>query len=234
MAALLKGQQKGKFCGGALITDSHVVTAAHCLAKVQPTDLMIRLGAYDFSAGADETSTDHRVSQIRIHPGYNDKTTDNDIAVIVLRDKARIGDAVKPICLPQERRDYSNSRATVIGFGAEAYGGRGSQKLKEVDLPVWDNTRCSEKYAKLPGTRLCAGGDPNGGKDSCQGDSGGPLMVQGPSQRWMLVGVVSYGLKCGEPGIPGVYTRVTEYNRWILEQVKQSGNGGRRRDYYKK
>ena len=65
---------------------------------------------------------------------------------------------------------------------------------------------------------LCAG-MPTGGQDSCQGDSGGPLLVQLPNRRWVVIGIVSWGVKCGIDNRPGVYTRVDKYLQWIVENA---------------
>ena len=229
MAALIKPRSNSadKFCGGALITDGHVLTAAHCLTKVTPNDIMVRLGSYDFGNSADPQSVDHKIRAFKIHPEYDERTQANDIAILVLEKKVSLNEDLRPVCLPQERRDYKESIGTVIGFGSTTYGGRGSSKLREVSLPIWDNQQCRGVYGErlVHPTHLCAG-TREGGKDSCQGDSGGPFMVQGPSKRWMMVGVVSWGQKCGEPNFPGVYTRVTEYNNWILDNVRDQGNQG--------
>lgn len=81
------------------------------------------------------------------------------------------------------------------------------------------NEECREMYLKsgykknIPPTALCAG-YPEGGKDSCEGDSGGPLMVR-QDTTWVLAGIVSNGIKCAEPNLPGVYARVSEYLPWI-------------------
>lgn len=93
-------------------------------------------------------------------------------------------------------------------------------------MPIVSNNNCSKHYKEhgfsIAGSQICAGGVK--GKDSCQGDSGGPLMyrdIQTYQENWICIGVVSYGLeKCGIEHIPGVYTRVTEYISWILENVK--------------
>lgn len=81
------------------------------------------------------------------------------------------------------------------------------------------NDDCRDMYLKsgyrknIPPTALCAG-YAEGGKDSCEGDSGGPLMVR-QGQSWILAGIVSNGIKCAEPNLPGVYARVSEYLDWI-------------------
>lgn len=100
-------------------------------------------------------------------------------------------------------------------------GGPSSAKLREVTLPIWNNTDCEEAYSSkvIDSNQLCAGLKA-GGKDSCAGDSGGPLMALGPNRRWMIVGIVSWGIRCGEAGFPGVYTRVNNYLDWITANLK--------------
>ena len=65
---------------------------------------------------------------------------------------------------------------------------------------------------------MCAGFK-EGGKDSCQGDSGGPLMLMGPKQKYEIIGIVSFGIGCGQPGYPGIYTKVGRYLDWIISNV---------------
>lgn len=100
-------------------------------------------------------------------------------------------------------------------------GGPAVKKLREVSLKIWNNTACNDFYKKTIEDAddvknfVCAGHD-RGGKDSCQGDSGGPLMIKTEERRWTLVGIVSFGIKCGEKDIPGLYTRVYNYVNWIV------------------
>ena len=97
--------------------------------------------------------------------------------------------------------------------------------LQIVKVPILSNQECEEMYRKarhnlfVRDTIVCAG-YAIGGKDSCEGDSGGPLAVRdGPEARWTLAGIVSNGIKCAEPNLPGIYTRISEYEDWIVKTV---------------
>lgn len=107
-------------------------------------------------------------------------------------------------------------------FSNETYfltGGKESTVQRQAVLPVWRNEDCNAAYFQpITSNFLCAGYS-QGGKDACQGDSGGPLMLRADG-RWIQIGIVSFGNKCGEPGYPGVYTRVTEYTDWIKSNLK--------------
>ncbi|XP_071451829.1 transmembrane protease serine 9-like [Hetaerina americana] len=128
---------------------------------------------------------------------------------------------IAPICLPSARfRDetFVGERPTVVGWGTTYYGGKESTIQRQVDLPVWRNEDCNRAYFQpITGAFICAGLS-EGGKDACQGDSGGPLMLK-KGGRWIQIGVVSFGNKCGEAGYPGVYTRVTHYLDWIKQNT---------------
>lgn len=183
------------------------------------------------------------VKEIRAHPKFNRVGFYNDIAILELNRSVRKSPYVIPICLPRPQfrsERFAGARPTVVGWGTTYYGiytskfkfkwrvlikfrqlsigGKESTVQRQAVLPVWRNEDCDAAYFQpISNNFLCAGYS-QGGKDACQGDSGGPLMLR-TEGHWMQIGIVSFGNKCGEPGYPGVYTRLTEYIDWIKRNV---------------
>jgi len=135
---------------------------------------------------------------------------------------------VSPICLPfgeARTKDYVGQKLWVAGFGLTAAFGQSSNRLQELRVPVVNNDQCAAVFrsqrAVIGPLQMCAGAER--GKDSCSGDSGGPLMGLarfGPPYR--LLGVVSFGVtRCGTANVPGVYTRVSEYVNWIMDNLRE-------------
>ncbi|XP_063865455.1 proclotting enzyme-like isoform X2 [Scylla paramamosain] len=206
-----------QFCGGTLITDRHVLTAAHCITPFKASDITVRLGEYTFDSNNETLHSDFAVASTKVHEEYDDVTYHNDIAIITLERPTDFSDDVWPICLPAQDETYEGMQGTVIGWGTIHFSGPVSSVLLEVTVPVWTNEECTASYPdrNITQRQMCAGGR-EGGKDSCQGDSGGPFLIKRLSdQRWTVAGVVSFGLRCAEAQYPGVYTRVAEYLDWI-------------------
>ena len=116
-------------------------------------------------------------------------------------------------------------KVSLFVFLAKTGAGPLPKVLQVVKLPIMSNEKCRQMYMKagfekrIPPTALCAG-YAEGGKDSCEGDSGGPLMVWSqPRAAWVLAGIVSNGIRCAEPNLPGVYVRITEYLDWIQQHT---------------
>jgi len=221
LAALVhkQGSGSGQYCGATLISDNHVITAAHCLKPFNKDDILIKLGEYDFNQNGETGDETFSVAAMKLHENYNDVTYENDIAIMRLNRPATFSDSIWPICLPEGNRELTNTRAYVIGWGTIYFGGPTSDTLQEVNVRVWDQNTCKNNYASLGksvlDTMLCAG---ETNKDSCQGDSGGPLNCFNPlTNKWELCGVVSWGAKCAEPDFPGVYSRTTKYLDWIQQ-----------------
>ncbi|CAG9759963.1 unnamed protein product [Ceutorhynchus assimilis] len=213
-------------CGGTLITFRHVLTAAHCVQN-RPDLYIARVGELDLYVDDDGANPKNvRITNAKVHEEFSSTKFINDIAILTLSESVEDVAGVTPICLPFEdhirTKSYVGAQPMVAGWGAINFNGPSSSVLQKVKIPIIDNSQCEKVFAKqsiIDDTIICAGYS-EGGKDSCQGDSGGPLMygTSNRSERGILfyqIGVISYGRRCAEAGIPAVYTRVTKFLNWI-------------------
>lgn len=206
------------FCGGSLIDYKTVVTAAHC-AKAYGANIQIKVG-YDNSNRQAYNLLN--VESVTSHPNYNSSTSENDIAVIKLKDydSSQLLSPIEPIPLnddDQLANDGWQGDIALYGTGATSASGAGAGSIfRTVKVPYIESSVCRRLYAgySIFDSNLCAGNVISGGIDSCQGDSGGPAVVEtqnGP----VLVGVVSWGIGCADKKYPGVYTRASSFSAWV-------------------
>jgi len=218
------------FCGGTLINNNYVLSAAHCfrwynsnkslIIEKDISNVIFVFGRSDLYDPKKPESTDSSM-QIRIpteilfHPDHIPQTYYADIILAPL-DKPIVeyNNYILPICLPPSDLDIDGEKVTITGWGATASGGGSSSHLQEVDVMVLPGESCltygSNYYEEL---QICAASP---GKDACQGDSGGP-MVWKQGRQYFQVGVVSFGRGCGDYESPGVYVRVSYFIPWIQE-----------------
>lgn len=209
-----------QFCGGSLVDATHILTAAHCVDHMRPSDipsLLVKLGDHDINTETETKTTNVRVAQIIKHKGFSQQTLHNDVAILRLSTPVKFRKNVKPVCMKSSGASVrKDTLATVVGWGLMSDVGPRPPSLQEITFKVWDNSECSTIYGSTaPGGitdhMLCAGQQ---GQDSCMGDSGGPMTTL-VGDHYEQIGIVSWGIACGKREFPGVYTRVGKMRPWI-------------------
>ncbi|XP_068628024.1 trypsin beta-like [Battus philenor] len=197
-------------CGGSIITDIWLVTAAHCLIKSRASDLSVRLGSSWKTHGGEM----YDVMESYAHPRYASKTKCNDVGLVRLYSPLRFSARVLPIGLiAKATRLLADQPAIVSGWGKLREGGPSATYLQSSTIKTIAMKLCRrsglDRKSIDPASMFCAGSFSQPSPDACQGDSGGPIVQDG-----VLIGVVSWGLGCARGNFPGVYTRLSHPIIW--------------------
>ena len=177
----------GHFCGGSLVREDWVVTAAHCVQGDSPGNIQVKIGLHNVNGTTG--SVTRNVDQIIIHPQYSGNSLNNDYALLHLSSPVTNFEPIKLVT--SDSHDNEPVISTTMGWGATSSGGSSSAILLEVDVPIDDGCG-SYSNSSITNNMVCAG-DGNGGEDSCQGDSGGPLIMTNDDGEYELIGIVSWG-----------------------------------------
>uniref|UniRef100_A0A0A9VY28 Phenoloxidase-activating factor 2 n=1 Tax=Lygus hesperus TaxID=30085 RepID=A0A0A9VY28_LYGHE len=220
-------------CGGALIHEKVVLTAAHCVAATDPHSLKARAGEWDTQTAQELLPhQDRYVSQIITHDKYYAGALHNDIALLVMKEPFKIAENIDIICLPQQDDVVLQESCWASGWGKDVFGNKGSYQviLKSIELPMVPRDKCQNDLRKtrlgrwfmLHDSFVCAGGIP--GRDTCKGDGGSPLIcpVKGKKYQYQQVGIVAWGIGCGGE-VPAAYVNVAKFRHWIDKHMELLG-----------
>jgi trypsin len=204
-----------QYCGGSLVRPNVVVTAAHCSDFVTANQVQVLTGARRL----DGSGTRRNVQRIIVHPAWDPATSNNDVAVWILTTSA----SGIPLATLANTDPPTGTNLLATGWGDTTDAEATTDfpiELRQVNVPLVSRANCNDanSYNGAITTKMICAGFNAGGKDTCQGDSGGPLTRKQNNSFKVLTGVTSFGSGCAEPDFFGVYTRVSQFRNWIINQ----------------
>ncbi len=228
------GQISTQFCGGTIIDEYWILTAAHCVKGVKVNQIRV-VASTTTLTDASSVGQIMEVAEIIVHDQYNSDTINNDIALIRLQNPLDLSTlrakSVPIMTKADEDNGFINPGVVGIisGWGSLTYHGDSPDSLQAVSIPIISNDTANKWFKESDpngeqGTwdvteTMIAMGLENGGISGCHGDSGGPFVVKNADNDWSVAGVTSWGKICGDPKMPSVYTKVSYFENYIMEHT---------------
>ncbi|XP_037923883.1 vitellin-degrading protease-like [Hermetia illucens] len=201
-----------QYCGATIISNDAVVTAAHCLVGLIERWTKIRVGTNHRNSG-----TLLPIRKMVAHENFESVEKGNDVALIWLQEPLTFTSLIQKIPLVDPNTIVQPGQiALVTGWGYMMLNGYMPDQLMGVQVPIIDREECNADYEGIITEDMICAGYPEGQKDACSGDSGGPMVIKA-----RLVGIVSFGYLCAQPGYPGVYTNVAHFANWVTMKVSE-------------